>query len=183
MLGVRVTFGHFWPQHPVWPAFSFPRPQGIVSLLTNRAAAQKFSTPLFPGRENGISWRALLVGGEVLLITLNSPAPSAGCCFSSFSFCPIVSWNRLNTDRGAAVSARCSRETWFLLWIQSWGVSDSQESDLWRCHNPSCFNLEFAKGSLGHHLTFILDLVDDYAVAPKETTSCTLLWIDLSWSI
>lgn len=78
-----------------WGAASFfPRLQGISVLyqtlshcFINTSAAQKLSTPLFPGRGNGISWRGLHVGGEVPLIALNTQ--TFGCVLLfPLSFCP-----------------------------------------------------------------------------------------------
>lgn len=48
-----------------------------------------------------------------------------------------------------------------------------QESYRWRDRSPSSFNLESAKGSLGHHLAFILDPAGDYLLLPEEATSST----------
>lgn len=84
----------------------------------------------------------------------------------------------LSTDHGAAASVHSSREDTIPA-LDPELRSGSQESAPQRYHSPSSFNLEFAKGSLGHHLAFILDLVENYALSPKETTSCILLWIDL----
>lgn len=182
MLSVRDTCSTFWSWRPVGPAASFPRLQGISVLyqtlshcFINRAAAQKFSTPLFPGRGNGISWRGWHVGGEVPLITWNTLKLSVVYFFSPSVSALKFPGMMLNTVWYGGFSPPSPEQAWSLLlrWHQftfaGTGMIPAldpqlrnrrlQESSLWRDHNPSSFNQEFAKGSLRHHLALILDLL------------------------
>lgn len=98
--------------------------QTLSRHLIGMAAAQKSSTPLFPGRGNGISWRGLRVGGETPLVTRNTPHFQALASLSPSVFTPKFPGIALSTRRGAAASVRRSREdTRLLLWTQSHGPS------------------------------------------------------------
>lgn len=56
--------------------------QSLSPLFQIPSCCSELSTPLFPGRGNGISGRGWCVGGKVLPIVLKTPQLSVMCFFS-----------------------------------------------------------------------------------------------------
>lgn len=114
MLGVRGTSGLSRPQHPVQVAVLFPRIPGIPLAVRHHLVVLEMrlmlrSSPHLCFLEEEMAFP----GGDRMwvvrfqLITLNTPALSVTHFFSSFSFCPQISWNRAEHRQwGSCISSR-----------------------------------------------------------------------------